>query len=66
MNHNFACRSIAKTCLPAGMQASGPLSLLIRQKGSLPDFEQKLRDAGLSNVRVQPVAAPPTPMTVEV
>jgi hypothetical protein len=47
-------------------QASGPLSLLIRQKGSLPVFERKLRDAGLSRVRVQPVAAPPTPMIVEV
>lgn len=58
----FCCHNF----LTVDVQASGPLSLLIRQKGSLPEFERKLQDAGLSDVRVQPVAPPPTPMTVEV
>jgi hypothetical protein len=61
------CFSLGGSDMPTGWtQASGPLSLLIRQKGSLSEFERKLQDAGLSDVRVQPVAPPPTPMTVEV
>lgn len=58
--------SVVVPFMNAEMQASGPLSWLIKQKGSLPDFERKLRSAGLADVRVQQLAPPPTPMTIEV
>lgn len=48
------------------LQASGPLSWLIKQRGSLADFQRKLRDAGLADIRVQELAQPPESMTIEV
>lgn len=50
----------------AEMQASGPLSFVIKQKGSIDEFKHKLASAGLSDVRVQEAAEPPNPFTFEI
>ncbi len=47
-------------------QASGPLSFLIHQKGSIDSFKRKLAEAGLSDITVQETAEPPHPFTFEV
>eukprot|EP00208_Stichococcus_sp_RCC1054_P003332 CAMPEP_0206140588 /NCGR_PEP_ID=MMETSP1473-20131121/9954_1 /ASSEMBLY_ACC=CAM_ASM_001109 /TAXON_ID=1461547 /ORGANISM="Stichococcus sp, Strain RCC1054" /LENGTH=298 /DNA_ID=CAMNT_0053534787 /DNA_START=250 /DNA_END=1146 /DNA_ORIENTATION=+ len=50
----------------AEIQASGPLSFLISQKGSIDGFKKKLAEAGLSDIVVQQSAEPPQPYTFEV
>lgn len=50
----------------AEMQASGPLSFVIKQKGSIEEFEEQLKNAGVPDVRVQQAAEPPNARTFEV
>lgn len=50
----------------AEMQASGPLSFLIKQKGSIDQFKEKLRSAGMSDIKLQEAAEPPNPLTIEI
>lgn len=58
--------SVVVPFMNAETQASGPLSWLIKQRGSLESFQQKLRDAGLADIKVQELAQPPNSMTIEV
>jgi len=44
---------------------AGPLSFLIKEKGSLEAFQRKLRDAGLDNVRMQLAAPPKESLTLQ-
>lgn len=50
----------------AEMQASGPLSFIIKQKGSIDEFKQQLASGGLADVKVQEAAEPPKPFTFEI
>ncbi len=48
------------------LQASGPLSWVVKQRGSLDDFRKKLDGADLSHIRIEQIAEPPNASTIVV
>lgn len=56
--------SIIIPLMNAEIEGTGPLAGLIKEVGSVEEFQRKLRDAGVSNVRIQPAAPPNEPLTI--
>ena len=57
--------SVIIPLMNAEIEGSGPLASLIKEVGSEEEFRQKLQNAGLSGVRVQPAAPPNMPLTIK-